>query len=786
VPPPGGSIVETSDKIAAAVSISVVAILLLPALGLLPSPSDSTQWGGILPSFTTPSVHSHSTFQIHGTGTVTNSSPSLSTNAGDSVLLFFSLNNKNTVASVTDNLGDTYTELASVQEVDSSGTNGYDAFLAHDVAGGTISVSATTHPVSPSQLVDAAVVMVDVTGVAASPLASLSPASQTSQFSSTQVKNFSNRIVVSAGDIVLSGWGGRHLDRLTVSGDGTLLDTARAAASTSNSTAADVEYLATSSGYVWENGSSNAPTGWIMDGISLMPKTPYNPHTYTVTFNEAGLPAGVNWSVNLSGTIGGAMAPSGAKFVAVNGTYDYAIGISRPSRATPPFGTVTVSGSNASVNITYSAFVAVPGADLLKHVVIVIMENHAYDSYFGEYCLTLGAYCSSTGNGIPPGTCVPYYPNNLSAGCIQPYNFTMKDLAPPDMNHTYNPTENAINNGAMNNFYVAEGDTTETFGHYNGTTIPVYWDMAQQFALGDDFFSSALSWSLPNHWYLLAGQAPIQNFKVGWATDTIAQFHTYLNEANGTRSIQDLLNESPSVSWKYYDWPLATYETAISGPPDNGGGAGSAYAVWNPLAARAESYTSWYVNHFVKRTQFFSDVSKGLLPNISWVIPQMNYSDHPPANITAGEHYVSDVVDTIENSSYWNSTAIIVTWDDYGGFYDGVAPPKADTLGLSFRVPVIVISPYTPPRLIVNTLGDFESILSLVEQRWGLGCITIRDCNAPSMWDYFNFSMAPRGPIPFSRNDTYPMMDEELGVFPYIDPNLWVGSDAGLTDTEAD
>jgi phospholipase C len=402
----------------------------------------------------------------------------------------------------------------------------------------------------------------------------------------------------------------------------------------------------------------------------------------------------------------------------------------------------------------------------ISHIVVVDMENHPFDNYFGTYCTSVGPNCPDTANGIPPGTCVPQNPANRTGPCVAPYNFPPSELQSADPRHEWNATVASIDGGRMDGFYNAEHSGIVPFGHYNGSTLPVYWDMAQQFGLSDNFFSSALSYSLPNHWYLLAGAAPPQSVN----TTVLSQGgptakHAYLNASNRTPTVQDLLNQSPSTTWKYYDWALPSYQAAINGPV--GTYLPSAYNYWNPLAARAESYTQWYVNHFAARSAFFNDTAAGQLPDVSWVIPDPSFSDHPPANLTVGESYVASIVNAIAASPAWRSTAIFVTWDDYGGFYDHVAPPSLDPLGLSFRVPMIVISPYTPAGLIVHSPGYFESILHFIEWRFGLGCLTHRDCNAPLPLDFFDFRMTPRPPVFFATSvagATYPYVPPPVGL----------------------
>lgn len=484
------------------------------------------------------------------------------------------------------------------------------------------------------------------------------------------------------------------------------------------------------------------------------------------------------------------------------------VGASSPTPATP---------SCASMPSTFmQAF-----CQHFQHVVFIVMENHAYDNYFATYCLAASSLCNGAAHGLPPGSCefeVSYfgtgYPSgSCPKGYINPWSFTAKNLTTTNLNHNEASTVRSIcgtsstqssclkNPPRMDGFWKAEGSTYTSFGHYNGSTIPVYWDMAQQFALGDNVFSSDPSYSLPNHWFILAGQAPPRS---EYFLLSAAQRHSYLNQANTTRTFQDVLNASPSVTWKYYDWSLSSYHTAISGNPSNAYGPGSAYSYWNPLASRAESYSRSYSSHFVNRTpEFFDNLSqspspgKGL-PNISWVIPDASFSDHPRANITRGEAFVANVVDSIEESRYWDSTAVFLTWDDYGGFYDSVGPPKLpglNSLGLSFRVPFLVLSPYTPTGLISHQVGYFDSVLRMFEERWGMGCVVpslpTQDCNAPILSSFFDFQniTTPRAPCLFPTNPslaTYPMACPPTSTTIPLDTTSWVGSDAGLNATQAD
>ncbi|MCI4367608.1 MAG: hypothetical protein L3K08_07645, partial [Thermoplasmata archaeon] len=281
---------------------------------------------------------------------------------------------------------------------------------------------------------------------------------------------------------------------------------------------------------------------------------------------------------------------------------------------------------------------------------------------------------------------------------------------PFDIIHDYNSTIAAYDNGSMDGFYLAENRGLDPFGYYNGSTNPIYWDMAEEYGLSDHFFSAYPSYSLPNHWYLVAGQAPaaIHWQKIGPHLPPYihANLTAYLKEANQTPSLEALL-VNHSTTWKYYDAPLfPTYQKAVKAVITPFGNAG-AYAYWDPLAAQEASYTAANRTHFVNNTRFFANAAAGRLPQVSIVIPHANESDHPLYSHDLAQEWAASVVDAVEGSPDWNSTAIFLTWDEYGGFYDHAAPPTRNGQMLGFRVPLLVISPYTPVGVIGSGLGDF-------------------------------------------------------------------------------
>jgi phospholipase C len=391
-----------------------------------------------------------------------------------------------------------------------------------------------------------------------------------------------------------------------------------------------------------------------------------------------------------------------------------------------------------------------PASFPISHFVFLVMENHAYDNYFASYCRALGPYCDFTTLGPNLSACIPLSPSQPSKGCHSLFRFPGTAFPGElDLDHGYGASHSAVNGGLMNNFYAAEHDQNQTFGYYDGSLIPTYWDYAEQFGLGDDFFSGTLSYSLPNHWSLVGATPPAVSENTVLVKNANAPLtgpeKTYLGEANRTASIVDLLEPS-SVSWKYYDWSPVTYSKALA-EPNSADTPGSAFSFWNPLMAKNESYRPAFAAHFVNRDDFFNDSRNGTLPNVSWVIPSLPESDHPPVNLTAGESFVAQVLNAATTSPEWRSTAVFVTWDEYGGYYDHLAPPAANASSVAIRVPLLVVSPYTPQGYVSSSFGYFESFLRMVEWRFGLPSLSSQDARAPLLLNFFDTSAAPRPPF---------------------------------------
>jgi phospholipase C len=435
---------------------------------------------------------------------------------------------------------------------------------------------------------------------------------------------------------------------------------------------------------------------------------------------------------------------------------------------TQSLSTLTISNSTGKLSSSFSSTGTLTSVTTssgtvpspIQHVVVIMQENRPFDNFFWTWPGQMGYNAN---------LCMPLNPNKPSAGCLTP-QYSANPVVPHDLPHTWTASWNAYNNGSMNGFLSEAGDSPEVMTYYNATVLGNVWSLASHYTLADQWFTSAKSYSQPNHWYLLSGQAPAasllenaQQEKSQCVSGNQLTLSTcaYINEAQPIQTMADELTEH-GLSWKYYDAPLPkgyTLDQGILGCSNC-----NPWDYWSPLRAQNRTWTDpAHFNSMVARQQFLWDVGNGTLPDVSWVIPSAPISDHPPANITLGEWWIADVVDAVMNSQYWKNTLIVVLWDDYGGFYDTVVPPSVDPNGLSFRCPALIVSAYAKPDYLDHTVYSFESTLKFIEWNWNLPALTSRDANANNLLGALNFNQAPASPY------TLPLTQTQLQtIAPYI------------------
>lgn len=277
-----------------------------------------------------------------------------------------------------------------------------------------------------------------------------------------------------------------------------------------------------------------------------------------------------------------------------------------------------------------------------------------------------------------------------------------------------------------------------------------YFAMAQQYVLADRMFTSNFdASSYVSHQYIIAAQAAsaVNYPMTTWGCDggpkdtvaTVTQQRGYgprLQACFDYKTLGDEL-DAAGISWAYYTASL-----------ENGQGN-----LWNAYQAvkHIRYGPDWNADVVSPQTRFFSDIKHGKLRAVNWVMPICRTSDHASCDAADGPHWVASLVNAVGNSKYWDSTAIFVMWDDYGGWYDHVAPPLADYDGLGIRVPLIVISPYAKKGYVSHTQYEHGSILKFIEDRFRLARLSASDYRATSpAGDCFDFSASPRpfSPIP--------------------------------------
>src|SRR5262245_56485320 len=445
----------------------------------------------------------------------------------------------------------------------------------------------------------------------------------------------------------------------------------------------------------------------------------------------------------------------------------------RTGAAGPTGGNTAVTGpeggSGTTGGSTGAAGAIVPGENPIKHVVFIVKENRTFNNYFATYPgaegATEGGTIRCTERGCKDGAVV-----RLTKG---------PDVYPHDLTHCFRCGLTAINDGKMNGFNQMNGPIPQSenadlygadrsnYSYLDRDGVPNYWAYADRFVLADHFFTSMYGPTLPEHLYAVAAQSnfivdnksttdhegnycddPTENatrFVPHEARQHEAQImrleRTITENGSNVYDIADFWGsirlcfdipvlpdqlEQEGVSWKYY---------------------ASENAWMNVLQMiRHVRYGPMWRN-VLEPSSFVKDVKQREMPAVSWVIPPESYNEHPGGgkSTCAGENWTVHQVNTIMRSRYWRSTAIVVVWDDFGGFYDPVAPPQYDVMGLGPRTPALIISPYTSQGSnrdggsVDSTPYEFTSVLAFIEQLFGLEPMTDRDAQADPLSGAFDF-----------------------------------------------
>jgi phospholipase C len=370
----------------------------------------------------------------------------------------------------------------------------------------------------------------------------------------------------------------------------------------------------------------------------------------------------------------------------------------------------------------------------IEHFLVLMQENHSFDNYFGTYP---GA------NGIPPDTCMPvdpFDPNNTE--CVQPFAIGSGDVQMDDPDHSSETHALQYDGGALDGFVYAlsvrNQDGRLAMAHYTEQDLSYYWNIADEYVLFDNLFSSVHGGSFENHMYWVA------------ATTGQKEGYTLQQALADTPTIFDRLQEQ-GISWKFYVQnydPGLNYRTSHQYPANR-----ASQVTWVPLLNIDRFLDDPDLfSHIVNMDEYYSDLVNGTLPSVAFMVPS-GPSEHPPSNVRSGQRFIRTLIQALMQSRYWDSSAFVWSYDDWGGWYDHVSPPQVDQDGYGFRVPALLVSAYAKQGYIDHTQLDFTSFLRFIEDNWGLAPLATRDAQANNITDAFDFTQPPRPAkfLPFER-----------------------------------
>ncbi|HLY84184.1 MAG TPA: alkaline phosphatase family protein [Acidimicrobiales bacterium] len=492
---------------------------------------------------------------------------------------------------------------------------------------------------------------------------------------------------------------------------------------------------------------------------------------------------------------------------------------STPRRATLPAPAAPAApSSSGSVTSSPSA----GGIHKIAHVVVIMQENRSFDSYFGTYPNADGIPRNPDGSfnvcvsdPAKHGACdTPFHsPADVNGGGPHGDVNAVADVNGGKMDGFVGQAQKGKRGcGDPNNPACTNSSVPDVMGYHDAREIPNYWTYASNFVLQDHMFEPNASWSLPEHLFMVSewsarctkqgdpqscvnalqnpgtppefvagGTAPTRAPARGKAARTVPPLPapttptSPVTEADGDTitppkgpdyAWTDLtyLMHKDSVSWGYYvvsgTEPDCQNDQSVSCAPvrQNAQTPG----IWNPLPFFDTVRQDGQLGNIQSVANFYNQASAGTLPAVSWVVPSGAVSEHPPAPVSAGQAYVTSLINAVMQSPEWDSTAIFLGWDDWGGFYDHVAPPKVDANGYGLRVPGMVISPYAKKGFIDHQTLSFDAYAKFIEDDFLGGARLdpktdgrpdprpdVRE-NAPQLGNLvadFDFTQPPRAPM---------------------------------------
>jgi phospholipase C len=460
--------------------------------------------------------------------------------------------------------------------------------------------------------------------------------------------------------------------------------------------------------------------------------------------------------------------------------------VRRPLLALPALAGVAAAAVAVAFTTGGSHAAAPPvGIHKIKHVIVIMQENRSFDQYFGTYPGADGLPRNATGEFT---TCIP---DPVAGKCARPFHDRRDSNAGGP--HGDADAKADVDGGKMDGFVrraerakvkgcrqdpenpicSQRSTNPDVMGYHDGSDIPNYWTYARNFVLQDHMFEPNASWSLPAHLFMVSEWSarctqrddPFSCVNAlqdpGFPPDR-PENRTGKPPIYAWTDLTYLLHKR-DVSWRYYVFkgtePDCEDDEMICSSVKQGA---QTPGIWNPLPFFTTVQDDDQVKNVVTLSNYFKAAHDGTLPAVSWIDPTGSVSEHPPARISRGQTYVTKLVNAAMSGPEWKSTAIFVSWDDWGGFYDHVKPPRVDENGYGLRVPGLVISPYARRGVIDHQTLSFDAYAKFIEDDFLGGSRLdpktdgrpdprpdVRE-RAPTLGDLandFDFRQVPRAPL---------------------------------------
>jgi phospholipase C len=460
-----------------------------------------------------------------------------------------------------------------------------------------------------------------------------------------------------------------------------------------------------------------------------------------------------------------------------------------------PNAAASVVEQNAATQAGATAVLMPSGIHKIKHVIMIMQENRSFDSYFGTYPGAAGIPMS----GGQPTVCAP---NPVKKTCVAPFvDHYDVNLGGP---HSHSQAVGDIDGGKMDG-YIKElqnlpqcknvddpncaldrsllASGADVMGYHTATDIPNYWKYARNFVLQDHMFQPNTSWSLPSHLFMVSAwsaNCATHNAPATCKNLIDAPLYPATPPIYAWTDMTYLMHRQ-KVSWGYYvvngNEPDCANDAAITCAAV--AQKSTTPGIWNPLPRFDTVKNDGELGNIQTVSNYYAAAKAGTLPSVSWIDPSQTVSEHPPGRVSAGMAYVTSLVNAAMQGPDWDSTAIFVSWDDWGGFYDHVKPPTVDVNGYGLRVPGLVISPYARRGYVDHQTLSFDAYLKFIEDDFLNGQRldpktdgrpdprpTVRE-SAPILGDLtrdFDFNQAPRPPLVLSPHPVTTLIPPKTGT----------------------